>query len=161
MAQTLPNREIGAERQLAAQNFRTFLPLHWKTVRHARQFRTVKAPFFPGYVFVELAMGRDRWRSVNGTIGVARLIMEGDRPKPVPRGVVEELEANSLPDGTLSLEADMRCGQRVRVLSGPFAGAVGTLAKLTSAERVKVLLDIMGGGLSLSMQSKALAPLGA
>ena len=92
VAHTLPRRELGAKKQLEFQGYRTFLPLHFKTVRHARQFRTVKAPFFPRYLFVSLDLSRDQWRSVNGTFGVASLIMEGERPKPVPRGVVEALE---------------------------------------------------------------------
>ena len=161
VAQIQPNREFGAERQLLAQGFRAYLPSYWKTIRHARQFRTVKAALFPGYMFVELAMGRDRWRSVNGTIGVSRMIMEGERPKPVPPGVVEDLLAVTAPDGLLVLDDGMHAGQTVRVLSGPFAGAMGTLVRMTSAERVQVLLDIMGGGLRLSMQKKALAPVGA
>ncbi len=155
---TLPHREFEAERQLTAQGFRAFLPSHWKTVRHARRFRTVKAAFFPRYLFVELAFGRDRWRSVNGTIGVSHLIMEGERPKPAPPGVVEGLMSFAVTDGTLDFNADLHEGQAVRILSGPFANAIGTLVKLTSSERVQVLLDIMGSSIALSMTTKALAP---
>jgi len=53
---------------LERQGFRSFLPVHLKTVRHARQFRTVRAPLFPGYLFVFLDLARDRWRAVNGTL---------------------------------------------------------------------------------------------
>ena len=55
-------------------------------------------PIFPRYLFVVLDLDRDRWRSVNGTFGVARLVMmAGDRPQPAPHGVVEALVA--LADG--------------------------------------------------------------
>ena len=102
---------------------------------------------------------RDRRGRIIGTFGVSRLIMEGDRPKPVPPGIVEELLAMTEANGLLSLDGKMRCGQQVRVLSGPFAGALGTLVKLTSVERVQILLDIMGRGLRLSLERKALAPM--
>ena len=112
VAQTQPHREFGAERQLAAQGFKTFLPTHWKTTRHARAFRTAKAPLFPGYLFVELALGRDRWRSVNGTFGVSRMIMAGELPQPVPAGVVEALLALRDSTDTVSFGDQLRPGQR-------------------------------------------------
>jgi len=80
--QTRPHREFRAQTQLAAQGFRSFLPLHRKTVRHARKLRTLSAPLFPGhlflflFLFLVLDLSRDRWRSVNGTFGVASLVME-------------------------------------------------------------------------------------
>ena len=119
---TLPHREFKAEYNLRAQGFTTFLPAHWKTVRHARRFRTVKAAFFPRYMFVQLAIGRDRWRSVNGTTGVSHMIMEGDNPKPVPPGAVEGLLAISEHGGTLSYDSELHAGQAVRVMSGPSPG---------------------------------------
>lgn len=83
---TLPVREMRARMHLENQGFRTFLPQRPKTVRHARKFSTVVAPFFPRYLFVVLDLGLDHWRSVNGTFGVANLIMQGDMPNPVPFG---------------------------------------------------------------------------
>src|SRR3974390_1243405 len=87
-ARTLHNRENSACFNLARMGFGTFAPRVWRTTRHARKTRNAMAPLFPGYAFVILNLSRDRWRSVNGTFGVATLIMAGDRPMPVPRGVV-------------------------------------------------------------------------
>jgi transcription antitermination factor NusG len=154
----LPHREFHAERNLTAQGFRAFLPAEWKTIRHARRFHTVKAALFPRYLFVQLDLDRQRWRSVNGTIGVSTMIMERDRPKPVPPGLVEELVGLREPAGTISFATQLRAGQSVRVVSGPFAGVIGTLDRLTSAGRVKVLLSLMGGEISFSMDRKAVAP---
>lgn len=129
---------------LGQQGFRAFLPLHRKTVRHARQFMTVEAPFFPRYLFVLLDLGRDRWRSVNSTFGVASLIMEGDRPKPVPAGVVEDILATANSSGLVSSLPRLLVGDSVRVVSGPLVGLVGKLSALDDNQRVKVLLDILG-----------------
>ncbi len=49
----------------------------------------------PGTRVVRSGLNRDRWRPVNGTFGVSRLIMEGVRPKQVPLSVVEALAAAS------------------------------------------------------------------
>src|SRR5881394_1363063 len=80
-----PKCEFKAEWNLGAQGFRTFLPKMEKTIRHARQLRTVRAPLFPGYLFVVLDLGRDRWLSIRSTIGVAQLFTSKDgHPVPVP-----------------------------------------------------------------------------
>src|SRR5688572_18745613 len=80
--QTLHRRESGAQLQLEAQGFAVFLPQITRTVRHARQLRTVRTPLFPSYAFVRLDVERDRWRSINGTYGVARLVIADGRPVP-------------------------------------------------------------------------------
>ena len=47
-------------------------------MRHARKILNVRAPLFPGYLFVSLDLTRDRWRSINSTYGVLGLIMGGE-----------------------------------------------------------------------------------
>src|SRR3954453_10602800 len=141
--QTLHRRESGAQLQLEAQGFRAFLPQITRTVSHARRLRTVRTPLFPAYAFVSLDLERERWRSVNGTFGVARLVMAHERPVPVPPGVVESLLNLRDANGVVRLDHDLSVGQRVELTAGPFAQAIGDLVRLDGPERVKVLLDIM------------------
>src|SRR5262249_39215497 len=75
--QTQPHRELRAKGQLENQAYEVFLPRRLKTVRHARKLTNVDAPFFPCYLFICLDLTRHRWRSVNGTFGVARLARGG------------------------------------------------------------------------------------
>ncbi len=158
---SLPHREAGAQQQLENQGFRTFLPRCLKARRHARKVENVLAPIFPRYLFVVLDLDRDRWRSVNSTFGVARLVMmAGDRPQPAPHGVVEALIA--LADGRDILRFDgggrLAVGQNVRILAGPFAERIGLLQRLNDNGRARLLLDIMGGGIAVTLPSAALVP---
>ncbi|MDF2116082.1 transcription termination/antitermination NusG family protein [Roseiarcaceae bacterium H3SJ34-1] len=143
--QTLPHREAVAEQHLYAQGFRGFLPRFRKTVRHARKLRQVLAPVFPGYMFVIMDVQHDRWRSINGTFGVSKLVTAIDRPVPVPAGIVEALQSSSDLVGLVRFDGGLVTGQKVRVLSGPFAQAIGALERLDDNGRVRVLLDMMGG----------------
>jgi len=154
--QSLPRREVGAQGQLEAQGFRTFLPRVAATTRHGGKLRTVRVPAFPGYLFVILDLDRDRWRSVNGTFGVARLIMGEDRPLAVPRGVVEALLDYVDDTGLCRFDRDLCVGQSVRVIAGPFAQALGQLVRVDDQGRVRVLLEIMGGKISASLERSAL-----
>jgi transcription elongation factor/antiterminator RfaH len=139
-----PHGEKRAHAHLKNQDFGCFLPLHSKTVRHARQFRSVLAPLFPRYLFVKLDLARDRWRSILGTQGVSNLIMEGERPKPVRPGVVEALSAAADQAGLIGRPPELRIGAAVRLQTGPLAGLVGELLTLDDNGRVSVLMSLLG-----------------
>src|SRR5947209_3392066 len=124
---TLPLGEARAQTQLEIQSFPTFLPRRQKTVRHARRLTSVLAPFFPRYLFVVLDLTRHQWRSVGGTFGVSNLVMQGDRPHPVPRGVVETLLASADEHGLMQLRSHLKVGGPVRLAIGPFAERLAIL----------------------------------
>jgi transcriptional antiterminator RfaH len=155
---TQPKAERKAQWHLGAQGFATYLPRIRKTVRHARQMRTVQAPVFPRYLFTILDIDRDRWLSVRSSLGVSQLICRHDgRPVPVPAGIVETLIAQT--DGELTrLDVGFVKGQNVRILFGPFSDLVGRLERLDEAGRVQVLLNMMGTAVPVSLHRSALAP---
>ncbi|WP_407166024.1 transcription termination/antitermination protein NusG [Bradyrhizobium sp. ORS 111] len=157
---SLPRREFRAERQLRNQRFDVFLPRRLKTVRHARKLTNVVAPFFPRYLFVELDLTRHPWRSINGTFGVAGLLMQGEVPQPVPRGVVEAMAGSVDARGLMSMEKALRVGSEVRIAAGPFAEQLGVLDRLDDAGRVRVLLKIMGGTVPVRLAHELLLPAG-
>jgi transcriptional antiterminator RfaH len=156
----LANREFGAAMQVEAQQFRVFLPYVVRTVRHARQTRAVRKAAFPGYLFVALDLRRDRWRSINGTIGVSRLITGGaGAPQPVPDGVVETLFSYIDETGACRFDRDLTVGQTVRVIAGPLAAAIARLVRLDARGRVQVLLEILGGQVHATVERSALEAL--
>jgi transcription elongation factor/antiterminator RfaH len=146
-----PRREHHAALCLRKQDFPAFLPCHRRSRRHARKIDTVLAPLFPGYLFVSLDLARDRWRSVNGTRGVCGLVMQGERPAPVPRGIVEALNQRCDAQGVLTAFEELKTGQSVRIIAGAFADFIGELDRQDSVGRIRVLLDIMGGRIPVAL----------
>jgi transcription elongation factor/antiterminator RfaH len=161
LVHALPHGERRAQLHLGAQGFRTHFPTIEKTIRHARQLRTVRAPLFPRYVFLILDLGRDRWLSVWGTMGVSSLFTSEDRPVPVPEGIVETLIENSDEANMALFSSGLTTGQSVRILSGPFANFVGKLERLDAAGRVRVLLDMMGTAVPVALRRGAICPAAA
>lgn len=155
---TAPRRELVAALNLGLQGYRSFMPTMIKEVRHARKVTTVKAAFFPRYIFAVIATETQPWRPINGTIGVSSLITENDRPKPVPVGVVEALMKATNDLGALDFRDEIQIGQQVRLLDGPFANLVGSLARMDHNGRVAVLLEIMGGERLVATERTALQP---
>src|SRR6516164_2145823 len=146
---------------LEAQGFRPFLPYIQKTIRHARQLRTLRAPLFPRYIFLILDLGRDRWLSVWGTVGVSSLYTSQDRPVPVQEGIVETLIENTDEANLALFTNGLTAGQSVRILSGPFANFVGMLDRLDAAGRVRVLLEMMGTAVPVAVRRGAICPAAA
>jgi transcription antitermination factor NusG len=114
-------------------------------------------PLFPGYIFVIIDVSKQRWRSVNGTFGVA-LIMGAERVKPVPLGLVEALVASWENGGAAGPDGGLEIGQKVRMLSGPFAETLCRLEHLDDRGRVRVLLEIMGMEVPAQLDRSAIAP---
>jgi transcription elongation factor/antiterminator RfaH len=161
LVHTLPHNERRAQLHLGAQGFRTHFPTIQKTIRHARQLRTVRAPLFPRYIFLILDLGRDRWLSVQSTVGVSSLFSCEDRPVPVPEGIVETLIENSDEANLALFTSGLATGQSVRILSGPFASFVGKLERLDAAGRIRVLLDMMGTAVPVALHRSAICPAAA
>jgi transcriptional antiterminator RfaH len=155
--QCRPNQEHRAAAHLLRQSFTIFLPCREKLRKHARKVERIRAPFFPGYLFIRLDLTRDRWRSVNNTSGVARLVMQGDHPTAAPVGVVEALIDLWRRQDLLDQPPALRPGETIRILTGPFADFVGKLDAMTEAGRVRVLLDMMGGSMPVLLPLSSVA----
>jgi transcription antitermination factor NusG len=153
---TLPRQEALAEFHLVRQGFLLFLPRIIITRRHAHKIVTKKVALFPRYAFVMLDLERHRWRTVNGTLGVEALLLSADRPSPVAVGVIEEILAAADGEGVIDLDRGFTPGSLVRLVSGPFAGALGTLIKLDERGRVELLLRMINSSVRLKVPREIL-----
>jgi transcriptional antiterminator RfaH len=155
---TQPFAEDRAIARLKTQGYHVFCPRLRKAVRHARKSTGKLVPLFPGYLFLRLDIAHDRWRSVNGTRGVVRLLALGDAPQAVPCGVVEDLQSHTDVHDILDRTSSLNAGQSVRIMEGPFADFIGTLQRLDGTDRVQVLIDLLGRSVSTTLRCEALAP---
>jgi transcriptional antiterminator RfaH len=155
---TRPNQEARAQVNLARQGFTVWLPSYRRKRRHAGRTDIVKAPLFPGYLFVELDAERESWHSINGTFGVRNLVCLHDRPAFLPDGFIADLRASANDDGLLEPpEPKLAPGQTVTLTDGPFAGNVAKLLALDGKGRVLLLLELLGGEVRTTIAADAVA----
>jgi hypothetical protein len=82
---------------------------------------------------------------------VARVLSAEGRPIPVPTGVVEPFISSSLDDaGLVGVDNALTPGQYVRVVTGPFTRSKGVLEHLDGGGRVRILMEIMGGAVTVA-----------
>ena len=158
VAATKAGREQYARHHLENQQFEVFLPMLRRTVRSGRRLIDRQESCFPGYVFIRFDAALPAWRSVNSTRGVRSLIMSGERPIPLPGGFVEELRASACASGLIRPEHRFQPGDRVRIIAGPFAELVGTLAQMESRGRLGILVELLNGTVPLSIDPCHLVP---
>jgi len=158
VVRTHVQRELIAARHLTNQGFRVFVPRCWKNRRHARRLETVSVSLFPRYIFTVVDRTRDRWRSINGTFSVDRLLTSGGEPQPVPSGLVESLIRATDAEGNVHFGFALREGQNVKVIAGPFANLIGSLEKLDERGRVRVLLELLGATIPVVLPAHLVAP---
>ena len=146
VVQTRPRSEALAAAHLQRQGFETYFPRYLTRRRHARKVETVAAPLFPRYMFVAIDMAVQRWRSIQSTIGVARLVCHGENPAEVPNSVIEDLKLGHDDRGFVQLERKQpfRLGEKIRVFNGVFSAYFGSFERMTDGERVTILLDMLG-----------------
>ena len=146
VAHTHPHAEGKATSHLSRQGFQIYFPRYLKRRRHARRIETVAAPLFPRYLFVAIDLNVQRWRSIYSTVGVSRLVCNGDDPSPVPDGIVEALKQREDSSGFIKLDArpPFRAGDKIRVLDGAFSSCLGLFEGMAERERIAILLDLLG-----------------
>jgi transcriptional antiterminator RfaH len=146
VVQTQVNGEAKAAQNLLRQGYEIYLPRYLKRRRHARKVDFTAKPLFPRYMFVAIDMATQRWRSIQSTFGVSRLVANGDDPAMVPEGVVHALRAREDDKGFVRLDGKptFAPGDRVRVLAGAFMDNAGLFNGLADHDRVLILLDMLG-----------------
>lgn len=137
-------------------------PTMWRTAVHNLEKQGVEAwvprirekpgrlePLFPGYVFWRVS---PQWSHVRSTIGVAHVIMSGDKPGLVPREVMRQLYKDHGPRGYIDpIDPVLKSGDGVQVSSGPFVRAKGVYIHAKPGGRAKVLLSFMGQDVELEV----------
>jgi len=157
VARTHVHAEAKAAANLRRQHFEVYLPRYAKTRRHARREERITVPLFPRYLFVCLDLDHHRWRSINGTLGIERLICHGERPAPVPTGVIENLKHQEQPNGLLAPASLvlLEQGSRVRLVDGLFAERIGIYEHMTADQRIVLLLNLLGREVRLTVSLEA------
>ncbi len=146
VVQTQVNGEAKAAQNLRQQGYDIYLPRYLKRRRHARKVDFTAKPLFPRYMFVAIDMATQRWRSIQSTFGVSRLVCNGDEPAAVPAGVVDALKQREDEKGfvKMDLRPSFAPGDKVRVLAGAFMDSAGLFNGMADHDRVSILLDMLG-----------------
>jgi transcription antitermination factor NusG len=138
---------------LSGKGFDVFLP-QYRAVHHWKdRQKELLLPLFPNYVFIR--GGLDRMLALLTTPGIHSLISWGGRPANIPS---EEIEAvRRLVESSLQLEPHpfLKCGDRVRIKSGPLEGIEGILVRKTRGYRLVLSVEMLSKSAAVEVDVSA------
>ncbi len=142
---TKPNSEYRVVTALQQHQIETYLP-EIKSPKAYRQRK--KASFFPCYLFARVDFSVMPFSKMQWLPGMCRFItFGGEKPVPIPDQVIELIQSKL---DEIELTGDQpvhsfKPGDPVEIIDGPFKGIQAIFyGSTTSAERVQVLLEMLG-----------------
>ncbi len=151
--------ERWARSNLWERGFEVYLPEYLKERWHARKTDWVNAPLFPRYLFVTADPKSPNRRSINTAPGVVSLVSFGERPGLIADAVIQEIRSREDEAGHVRLVDPNRLapGDLVRLESGAMADHVGLFESCGDAERVVILLNLLGREVRVKVPSNSIA----
>jgi transcription termination/antitermination protein NusG len=111
------------------------------------QKRTTERKFFPGYVFVEMAMDDETWHLVKNTSKVTGFVGGAkNRPAPISEAEVQKI-VSQMQEGfdKPRHKVEFVTGEYVRVKEGPFTDFNGTVEEVNyEKSKLRVSVTIFG-----------------
>lgn len=108
---------------------------------------------YPTYVFIKMQYSDEVWRHVIQTEGATSFVGPAGRPKAL---TLKEVRRNNLE--YVEQEIELKIGDEVSILTGPFETKVGTICGITPAvnendvDKVTVMLAIFGRDTKLEFE---------
>jgi transcriptional antiterminator RfaH len=152
---TKNNLEFVALENLERQSIYTYLPKIYKySIDKKKIAKKLYSAFFPGYLFVKLDIEKDRWQTINSTIGVNKIISFGSGPISISDYIVEEIKKLEDANGIIKNNNIFQKNDSIIINGGVFSGSTALFDKYTSGKnRVNVLLNMMGVSTKMSLDT--------
>lgn len=143
---TKPLAESCAQSNLERQGYEVYLPRLAQSALRRGRWREAIVALFPGYLFLRLSEGEQALAPVRSTVGVSQVVRFGARYAIVPDDIVRELRARADPVTGLhrTVSEPFVAGAPVKIAAGPFDGLQGVFCRKAGADRVLVLLSLLG-----------------
>jgi transcription antitermination factor NusG len=142
--------------QLQERRISCFLPVYRSVRRWKDRRKELELVLFPGYVFVHLDL-KDRLRVLQ-LPSVVRFVSFNGHPAPLPDTEIEVLSKGLASGIRAEPHPYLKVGNRVRVRSGPLAGAQGILVRRKDKFRVVLSIDLIMRSVAVEVDEADIEP---
>lgn len=109
---------------------------------------------FPGYVLVEMIMDEDSWYVVRHTSGVTKFVGSAKKPIPARDSEIKKI-INRSSSQTQKIELDVKAGDKVRIVSGPFAEFIADIIEVyPDKSKLRANVSIFGRETPVELEYK-------
>ena len=128
-------------RSLAFKGFEVFLPLYNRIRQWSDRTKVLSAPLFPGYVFLRGQLEQEI--RILTTPGVLGLVGFGGAPAIIPEAEIEAVRQTIARRVQVEPYPFLKCGDWVRVKSGPLEGLEGILVRYKRQFRLVLSVQLI------------------
>ena len=155
---TKPRQEKLAVSHLDRQGYETYLPMIEERRRKENRYQVQSVPMFPRYLFIRLTPTAASTAPIRSTIGCCGLVRFGNELAQLAAPIITHLRARERANGGVSRAPEWPVGSPLRVTDGPFLGMDATFLSRSAAERVIVLMEMLGREQQVELPDHLLAP---
>jgi len=148
---TRHQHENAVAQALSARGFEVFLPQYRTVHRWKDRDKELLLPLFPNYVF--LHGGLDRMLTLVTAPGVHSLVSWGGRAANIPWEEIEAVRRLVASSYQVEPHPFLKCGNRVRVTSGPLEGIEGILVRRTRGYRLVLSVEMLSRSASVEVDT--------
>lgn len=134
--------------------FRVEVPQKTVTQMKGGKKQEREEKIFPGYVLVEMIMDEDSWYVVRHTAGVTKFVGSAKKPIPARDSEIKKI-INRSTSTTQKIELDVKAGDKVRIISGPFADFVADIIEVyPDKSKLRANVSIFGRETPVELEYK-------
>ena len=148
---TRHQHENAVAQALSARGFEVFLPQYRTAHRWKDRDKELLLPLFSNYVF--LHGGLDRMLMLMTAPGVHSLVSWGGRAANIPWEEIEAVRRLIASSYEVEPHPFLKCGDRVRVTSGPLEGIEGILVRRTRGYRLVLSVEMLSRSASVEVDT--------
>ncbi len=148
---TRHQHEKAIAEMLARKQFSVFLPLYTATRQWKDRTKEISLPLFPCYLFIR--GGLDRRLAVLTTPGIHGFVGWGGKTAVIPEDEIDAVRRLVEGDYRVEPHPFLRCGDWVRIKSGPLMGIEGILVRKKNVFRLVLSVEILGKSASVEVDS--------
>jgi len=156
---TRSRHEKKVEIELKGKSVEVFLPLYETLSRRRDRKKLILLPLFPGYLFVRIALERERILEVLKVKGVVRIIGKTSTELyAIPESQIDAVHKMVESDRLISGHPYIKEGSRVRVKAGPLQGIEGILVERRGRHRLIISVDMLQQSVSAEISMDEVEP---
>ena len=151
--------EVNLEKRIEYMNmgekiFRVEVPQKTVTQIKGGKKQEKEEKIFPGYVLVEMIMDEDSWYVVRHTAGVTKFVGSAKRPIPARDSEIKKI-INRSSSQSQKIELDVKAGDKVRIISGPFADFIADILEVyPDKSKLRANVSIFGRETPVELEYK-------
>ncbi|MGO8734249.1 MAG: UpxY family transcription antiterminator [Terriglobia bacterium] len=143
---------------LSAKGIEVFLPLYNATRRWKDRTVHLSLPLFPCYLF--LRGMKERRLEVVTTPGIVSILGIDGEPATIPEFEIESVRRAIEWGSRVEPHPFLRCGDKVRVISGPLQGLEGILVRKKNLYRLVLSVEILERSAAVEVDVSAVERVG-